>query len=58
MEQEAPLYDKARNVLERSILFGDLDRSTIEGILDECELVQWKRGETIDPEIGMKSRCM
>jgi len=55
MDQNSALYDEAYRTLTNSTLFGDLDEETILGIMDECKEVSWKRGETIDPEIGMKS---
>jgi len=55
MEYHSPLYHEAYETLSRSSLFGDLDENVIRGILDECKEVTWKRGETIDPEAGMRS---
>ena len=54
MEQHAPMYAKAYETLSHSALFGGLDEQIIRGILDECRPEEWKRGETIDPEIGME----
>jgi CRP-like cAMP-binding protein len=53
MDHDAALYGQAYTTLKNSTLFGGLDETTIRGILDECTEVEWKRGETIDPEAGM-----
>jgi len=55
MEKDAALYTAAYEVLSKSSLFGGLEHEVIEGVLDECSEVTWKRGETIDPEAGMES---
>ena len=54
MNPQSPRYDEAYKTLSNSLLFGGLDASTIRGIIDECTPVEWKKGETIDPEIGMQ----
>ena len=54
MDHHSPLYNEAYETLSESSLFGGLEESTIREILDECKEVEWKRGETIDPEIGMQ----
>jgi len=54
MDHHSALYNEAYSTLSDSALFGGLDEETIRGILDECTEVSWKRGETIDPEIGMQ----
>lgn len=55
MDHNSALYDEAHGTLKHSMLFGNLEEETIGSILDECTEVSWKRGETINPEIGMQS---
>jgi len=55
MDHYSPLYHEAYDILSGSSLFGDLDTDVIKGILEECKEVEWKRGETVDPDAGMKS---
>jgi len=52
MDRQRPLYEQAYRTLKNAPLFKDLDEETIRGILDECTETEWKRGETIDPEVG------
>ncbi len=54
MAINSPIYEEAYETLRNSALFGNLDESTIRNMLNKCTEIHWKRGETVDPDIGMK----
>ncbi len=54
MTPNDPCYANACEVLKHTTLFGGLDIDTRRSLIDECTPVQWKKGETIDPDISLK----
>ncbi len=54
MQQNDPLYPKALDALQQSRLFGALDQSVLDELLRNFKTSTWKKGETIDHEIGQK----
>jgi len=52
MQEDDPCYSGICEVLRNSELFGALDLETRRSIVSECSLVEWRKGETIDPDIG------
>ncbi len=54
MSSDDPFYKQTLNTLKHNILFNQLDQKTLEGLLAKLKPVQWKKGETIDSEIGTK----
>lgn len=54
MQQNDPLYDTSFAALRQSPLFGALDETTHKNLLTNFKVVTWKKGETIDHEIGQK----
>jgi len=44
----------ALEVLQKSELFGELDENTTKAFIAECNFVSWKKGESIDHQLGQK----
>ena len=54
MTNDHPCYANACEVLRNTPLFGGLDQETRRSLVEECTPVEWKKGESIDPDISTK----
>lgn len=54
MTANHPCYANACEVLKHTQLFGALSQETRRTLVEECTPVEWKKGESIDPETGTK----
>jgi len=54
MQYSSPLYEEAYHALKDSSLFGSLSEDTLKSVIDECDEVFWKKGESINHDVGMR----
>jgi len=54
MQNNLAFYEEAYQSLKNSFLFGNLSENTLKEIIDECEEVFWRKGESIEHNAGMK----
>ncbi len=54
MNDNSLFLNHSLNILQTSFLFKDIDRELLKSIIKNFTRVKWKRGESIDSDIGMK----
>ena len=54
MHQDIWDYHKSYELLRDADLFSSLDENTLKDMIKECELVYWKKAETINSDIATK----
>jgi CRP-like cAMP-binding protein len=52
MKPESPFYEHCRGILERSILFADLDAPTLEAMLGIYRRETWPKGAHLPPKLA------
>ncbi len=53
MKPGTDTFTKADTLLASTLLFSQLDIPTCHSILEVCDIIHWKKGETIDSDRGM-----
>ena len=54
MTPNDPCYEGACEVLRNSKLFGNLTKETRRDLVSECSSIEWKKAQSIDPDVSMK----